>query len=383
MDKRRIAHIKRKLVNNKLFFYTILPLYRMGRFVIQLPAKLKNYTELRHILKNRKKEKRVYYLGLPTHSNLGDLAQGVCINKWLQKHYKDYEIIGLRTVDIVARFGGILNLLAENVKDNDLIVFQSGYTTTDLGGDSDRMHRMVIQKLPHTKMVMMPQTVFFKHKSREELTSKVYNRATRLLFLARDSISYEAAKRMFPDVTVEKYPDIVTSLIGTINFESKRDGILFCCRDDEEKFYSDDIIADMVKACSLYSRVHITDTTKYVENNEILNDPESWIMKEIERYSHYKVIITDRYHGTIFSLIAGTPVVILRTTDHKVVTGADWFEGIYDQYVHLAQTPEHALSIVNHILNCDFNYTLESYFQKEYYDKLPELIQRSIDGGKQ
>ena len=383
MDKKKIGLIKRKLVNNKLFFYTILPFYRTARFVIQLPAKIKNYKELCLILKNRQKEKRIYYLGVPTHANLGDLAQGVCINKWLKKHYEDYEIVGLRTVDIVARFGGILNVLAKNIKDDDLIFFQSGYTTTDLGGDADKMHRMVIQKLPHAKMVMMPQTVFFKQKKREELSSKVYNSATRLLFLARDSVSYESAKRMFPDVTVEKYPDIVTSLIGTINFESKRDGILFCCRDDEEKFYADDVIEDMVKTCSAYTKVDVTDTTKYADDNEILKDPEAWIMKEIERYSHYKVIVTDRYHGTIFSLVAGTPVVILKTTDHKVVTGADWFDGIYDQYVHLAQTPEHALSIVKDILNSEFEYTLESYFQKEYYDKLPALIQRSIDGGKQ
>ena len=106
-------------------------------------------------------------------------------------------------------------------------------------------------------------------------------------------------------------------------------------------------------------------------------------MKEIERYSHYKVIITDRYHGTIFSLVAGTPVVVLKTTDHKVVTGVDWFNGVYDQYVYLAQTPEHALDIAKNILNSKFDHSLENYFQKEYYDKLPALIQQSLNGGKQ
>lgn len=51
--------------------------------------------------------------------------------------------------------------------------------------------------------------------------------------------------------------------------------------------------------------------------------------------SHYKVVITDRYHGTIFSLIANTPVIIIKSTDHKVTTGADWFKGIYDDYVYV------------------------------------------------
>ena len=70
--------------------------------------------------------------------------------------------------------------------------------------------------------------------------------------------------------------------------------------------------------------------------------PEEYIEKEIEDYSRYKIIITDRYHGTILSLVAGTPVIILKTNDHKVTTGADWFKGVYDEHVFLANDLKNA-----------------------------------------
>ena len=99
------------------------------------------------------------------------------------------------------------------------------------------------------------------------------------------------------------------------------------------------------------------------------------IMSEIERYSKYKLIITDRYHGTIFSLVAGTPVIIIKTTDHKVVTGADWFKGVYDDYVYLADSLEHAYELAVKIYDDDRTHNMSRYFDNEYYDKLRYMFE--------
>lgn len=86
--------------------------------------------------------------------------------------------------------------------------------------------------------------------------------------------------------------------------------------------------------------------------------------------------ITDRYHGTIFSLCAGTPVVIIKTTDHKVTTGADWFNGIYDDYVYVAKDLENAIRISQKILKSNLAHTFRPYFKTEYYDKLKSLFEQ-------
>jgi hypothetical protein len=73
-------------------------------------------------------------------------------------------------------------------------------------------------------------------------------------------------------------------------------------------------------------------------------------------------------------LCAGTPVIILKTTDHKVTTGTDWFKGIYDDYVYVAEDLEDAYKIAHTVLEKKISYKLEPYFKTEYYDKLLNLF---------
>lgn len=93
-------------------------------------------------------------------------------------------------------------------------------------------------------------------------------------------------------------------------------------------------------------------------------------------YSKYKVVITDRYHGTIFSLVACTPVIVLKTTDHKVITGAEWFKGIYDDYLFRAESLEEAYIKLKDTITLRHEYKLKPYFKAEYYDKLKAEIEK-------
>lgn len=252
----------------------------------------------------------------------------------------------------------------------DIIVFQSGYTTQDLGGLHDLMHRLIIDRFPNFRIIMMPQTIFFKSQERRTLTSMSYNQAKNMLFLARDRVSYGMALDMFPDIMVRQFPDIVTSLIGIYSFSNPRSGILFCCRDDSEKLYSDEEITALRRRLNLLQKTEYTDTTISVDFRIIQKDIKHYLELEIKRYAQYKLIITDRYHGTIFSLVANTPVIVLKTNDHKVTTGVEWFDGVYDRYVNLADTLDDAYSLAEQVLKHKFNYSLKPYFKKEYYDRL-------------
>ncbi len=321
---------------------------------------------------------RIYYLGIPAHTNLGDLAQGMCIRRWLKKHYSDYQIIEIETNALVNTHISALPLLKSDYCNGDFIVFQSGYTTTDLGGYADEMHRAVMNILPDAKMLMLPQTIFFKSQENEVRTSTCYNGMKHMLFLARDEVSFEMAKRMFPDIAVNLYPDIVTTLIGTQHFSADRKGILMCCRDDSEKFYSEKEISDLMEKIKTIDKVSITDTTKYGNRDEIVTNAEKYIWNEIREYSKYRCIITDRYHGTIFSMIASTPVIVIKSNDHKVTTGVKWFENIYDGHIYRAKDLEHAYELVKQIYSSDIPEITNPYFEEQYYDKLPDLFRCSI-----
>lgn len=319
---------------------------------------------------------RVFYLGITAHSNLGDMAQHYCICKWIKENYPERDVIKFESDTVVDNRFGWIEKFKKIYRQEDIIIFQSGYTTQDLGGNHEEMHRLIIDNMPYANILMMPQTIFFQHEENKKRTSQSYDKARHLLFLARDFVSYDMAKEMFPHIEVKAFPDIVTTLIGTLHFNNTRNGVCLCRRNDGEKFYSDDELNELKSKIEDFSSVTITDTTIKVPFMTIRNNMQKYIEGEIEKFSHYKVTITDRYHGTIFSLIAGTPVIIIKTTDHKVTTGADWFKGIYDNYVYVAKDLDDAYQKAEEVCN-SFDYvSLHPYFKNHYYDRLKEYLEK-------
>lgn len=337
--------------------------YRTKQYRIKETAKLDT------LVANSDKE-RIFYLGITEHANLGDMAQHFCILKWINENYPCYELHKFESSVVTDERFNFIERFKKVYRSCDIIVFQSGYCTQDLGGTHELMHRLICDAIPDARILMMPQTIYFQKEENKQRTSKSYNQAHNMLFLARDFISYDMAKEMFPDIKVAAYPDIVTTLIGTIEFNNKRDGVCVCTRNDGEKYYSDSEISKMVTELQKTAKVVQKDTQAKVHYKEIRKNLKEHIYREIESYSHYNVTITDRYHGTIFSLAAGTPVIIIKTTDHKVTTGADWFKGIYDDYVYVAKDLDDALNLYKKVMNLNLPNKLAPHMKENYYDKL-------------
>lgn len=343
--------------------------------ILKTAWRIKNDTKRLDLLSHNSKKHRVYYLGITAHSNLGDMAQHYCICKWIDENYPDYELVKFESDTVVDPRFGWIEKFKRLYRPQDIIIFQSGYTTEDLGGNHEEMHRLICDNLPSAKILMMPQTIFFQSQTNKQRCSKSYDQARNMLFLARDNVSFKMAKEMFPHLQVKAFPDIVTTLIGKLHFNNPRHGVCLCRRNDGEKFYTEVELKNMCKKIEEFASVTLTDTTIKVPFQELRSHMQKYIEREIEKFSHYQVTITDRYHGTIFSLVAGTPVIIIKTTDHKVTTGADWFKGVYDDYVYVAKDLNDAAQKAYEICN-GFEYKqLQPYFKKNYYNGLKELFE--------
>lgn len=322
-------------------------------------------------------KKKVFYFGITQQPNLGDMAQHYCIKNWISENYPDRQLVMVESTSITdPQFTELFfNNLKKVFRPDDIIVFQSGYCTQDLGGDHPLMHRLVCERIPFARILMMPQTIYFKSEENRRICAENHNRAKNMLFLARDQHSYVQALNMFPDIRVKAFPDIVTTLIGTKVYHNERNGVCICTRNDGEKYYSyEDINNLSEKFLSDGIAVCDKDTQGKQSFKEIRNNLKKYIDEEIESYSHFKVTITDRYHGTIFSLCAGTPVIIIKTTDHKVTSGAEWFKGIYDGYVYVADSLEEAYQIAKKVIAENLDVKLKPYFKEEYYDKLKSIF---------
>ena len=373
-----IQELKRMIRKNKLLCKIIKSIYRPISWLSMLPSSIaasRLAIERIQGVNAVPRQMNIFYFGVPAHSNLGDQAQWYCIKKWLNLNYPQSEIVEFTDNMIKDNRYGLLDLLKQKIRAEDLIVFQSGYCTTDQNMPAEIMHRVIIKEFPNNQIIVFPQTVNYFLKKEQQISSAIYNTHEKMLLLARDKVSFSLAQEIFSKVKIDLYPDIVTSLIGKYTFNFKRDKVLFCMRNDAEQFYEKSDIQNLRERISPQIETEITDTSINMDGAELQKNIQNVLEHTFEQYSRYKAIITDRYHGTIFSLIAGTPVVVLDSTDHKLSSGVDWFKDIYPGYIFFAHNLTEAYSYIQEILaNQSYNYKLDDYFDREYYQKLKKIV---------
>lgn len=322
-------------------------------------------------LKKNRNSDKIFLFGSPNQVNLGDQAQTYCIENWLKKNYPQHKIFTFTYYTITDT---ILRTIRQSIGKNDLIFIHSGYHITDLYNLIDKYCK-IIQLFPDYHIVIMPQTINFeKDKNKEKLVSTIFNSHGNITLMCRDDISYKKAQNIFSNCKLLLYPDIVTSLIGLKRFENKREGILFCMRNDKEAFYNNESISLLRDRLSPI-KTEITDTDSKYFYRTIQHHREKILEDKWNEFSRYKVIVTDRYHGTIFSLIANTPVIVLSSTDHKLSSGVKWFPNEFGEFVSFAKDLDEAYELALARYNGNiYKNLLTPYFEENFYSKLKKMI---------
>lgn len=266
---------------------------------------------------------RIYFFCTPTHSNLGDQAQLFCWLRLLKEWHPGHEVVCVPTR---YRSFATIRTIHKNLQKNDIIYVHSGYLIFDPHPDLPFILD-IVRGFYDIKITILPQTVNLVGEWYQHIVAQVFNSHPNLILYCRDEVSLENAKKLFPKVEKRLMPDVVTSLIGNAEFQypnSTRKGVMLCVRNDGEKLYSDEQIDDLISRF-IGVRVDRSDTTIKAPIWKWSNNREELIRSMLKRLAEYQVIITDRYHGTIFSQIVNTPVIVISSTDHKLSSGVKWF----------------------------------------------------------
>ena len=345
-----------KKISNKIHWYK----YRF--FVAKL---IKQTIEE---IKEQSTTPRIYYFLTPTHSNLGDQAQLLCWLNLFKKWYPDYNVIML---PLIVGTNEVFERIRERISDKDMIFIHSGYLVCDLYNNWQMLCK-VVDSFPNHRITILPQTVHFLNRSIQEIVALSFNKHKNLHLICRDEVSYVKAKQIFPKIAVSLKPDVVTSLIGTgyVKESINRDGLLFCMRNDAEKLYSDEQIKGFKNQLKGVN-VDFADTTIAANVWDWVNERENIIKAFLQKFSNYQVIVTDRYHGTIFSQIVNTPVVVLASSDHKLKSGVDWFpKEMFGNNIMFAKDLDEAYQMVKQILSRKGKIIKNpSYFLDSFYSK--------------
>lgn len=331
---------------------------------------------------------KVFLMHQATNPNLGDQAQRMCTLKWIKKNYPKSRCIEIGNfgqtlyytyskstiVEILAYYLKLLCLKIK-VKGTDLFLGHSGYFMID-HHTGWKMFTNMMRYFPRNKMVILPQTVNFYTPCIKEHVAECFAKAKNVTLLCRDEVSYSISKELFPTTRLLLSPDIVTSLIGTKKYSHERVGVLFCIRDDVEAFYTPKQISDLMARFGNIRKEKIDTTLHGVSQKYVDANRDSLIWNMIDKFATYKVVITDRYHGTIFSAIASTPVVVINSADHKLSSGVNWFpKDVFGDYVQFADNLGEAFTKASSMIERnDLAYDNPPYFKEKYWDKLAGMI---------
>lgn len=335
------------------------------------------------------RKKRIFLLDPPIHPNLGDQAQLMCTYQWLAREYPMYSVIEIPIMRSTLNFTSFFRMLIDAiyallttsllklfVRKNDLMIGHSGYFFVD-HHNGWKLFDDMLTLFPENKMIILPQTINFYTPYIKEYVSRRFANKENLILLCRDEKSFDNASYLFPNTKLLLYPDIVTSLIGYYNNNSNnRDGVLFCIRNDVEAFYDSSRVK---KLFDLFGNIRkeMIDTTLDSSLSDVLKNKEKYIYEIIYKISTYSVVITDRYHGTIFSAIASTPVIVITSADHKLSSGVKWFDKAnMSSNVLFATDLDDAFIKAKYIIDNNVRVVPNTYFFDNYWGKLKGHIDK-------
>lgn len=318
------------------------------------------------------KEKTIIYALIPPPqlANIGDQAQVLAIKLWFKKHFPDHSVLEVDKNETM--YGQ--RLLKELIKPDDIIFLHSGGNLGDRGIWSETGRRLMIQNFHQNRIISLPQTIFFSDtdegRKQKAISQKIYANHPNLTIIGRDKESGLLAESIFPTAHVLVVPDFVLSLkledLGMSNIPAKKGGILACLRVDDESVFT--VEARKQIAMSLGEKTMLTDTTL---SRPIHAESRVEIIKQfISSVLEHEAVVTDRFHGLIFSVIAKRPVVVLKTVDHKLTSAIDWFDTT--SFVVFSPSPDQIDQKLQQVLS---DKLMESPdFCTEYFDKLPSQL---------
>lgn len=312
-------------------------------------------------------KRKIFVLTAPAHSNLGDHAQSYCIETILKNKYPGDDIYIFDEKSIVKNYYELLFIIKQQFRDGDSILVHSGYRLTNLYMVSENIIEMIGKIFKDNRIIFLPQTINYTDKVIQTRAERIIRQNA--IIMCRDRKSLNKAKNIFSKSQILLYPDIVTSLIGRYKFNNNKKGILLVMRDvtDGESIESNEDKKEIMEKLRAIAYVDQTDTTIDVEWEKIARNREYYVLKEIGKYSQYQLIITNRFHGTIFALAANTPVIVMPTKDHKVVEGVKWFKKAGYKDCFLCKNKDEVLKKTKEIIKKNKPSNNSDYFYQQYY----------------
>lgn len=321
----------------------------------------------------RNKDTKIAYILIePEYGNLGDQAIALATKLFIRDNFPEYKIVEVSIEDTFKYLRGIV----ESSNKNDLFLLQGGGNMGNLYPDIEASRRFCIKHIKDRRIISMPTTIAYTDdkKGRKSLISsrKIYSSNPNLILIAREKFSYDIMRKEYPCNKIFLLPDIAFYLSTRIkNIKTERRENIICLRREKESNLSYEERTMLIdNFCSNYPNAFIFDTTVSRTVTAKLRKHE--VFSLLHEFQRAKVVLTDRMHGLIFCSITGTPCVVMKSLDNKILGTYDWVKE--QKCIVLHET----MDIIELLESCEKaqieKHSELSIDMKEYSKRLKEII---------
>jgi len=219
---------------------------------------------------------------------------------------------------------------------NGTILLQGGGNLGDLWPDHQRFREDVISTFRDVPIVQLPQTINFRRSEALARARAVFNSHPNLTLLVRDRQSLRVAQGAFEAPSL-LCPDMAFALGGLSSTGPPRADVLWLCRSDQESAGAewDRVVApderqDWSEQAAGFE-VHLRAALRRWHRHRIVRKgawiytPHLYDVLARQRLAYGcrllrrgKVVITDRLHGHILSILLGIPHILIDDRYSKV-----------------------------------------------------------------
>ena len=319
------------------------------------------------------KKNRVIYFELPCFDNLGDHAIAYVTESFLSDRFNETPEYQLFIVDAWDTDSAVTSL-RKCILPGDIIVCQGGGNFGSLYDFAESFRRKSIKPFKKNRIVVMPQTIYYSDDSdgKQQLVAdqEVINPCKKITLFARDAQSYNLMKEYF-DCDVQQMHDVV-SMYDASKWDSEtRKGIVVCLRSDKESALSaSDKIRIIEKCENISETVRVTDTCTHYDVDS--KDRSEVISNKLRLLGSAELVITDRLHGMIFSMITNTPCIVLGNNHHKVYETYKTFKDC--NYLCFANNSDELIELLAQMYPYD-----QKKYKPDYAKDIDQILKRITD----
>lgn len=267
------------------------------------------------------------YWDLPYHINIGDTLIWQGTLDFLEN--KPYKMLD---------FGNSVTANMSILDQNTIILLHGGGNFGDIYGSSQNFRKKVLERYPNNKIIVLPQTIYFKDKATEIQDFQIFSKHKNFYLCVRDQASYDLACKYLAEDKVLFLPDMAFCIKDEVLKKTVSTGQkLLMSRIDVEAVAVDKQYVEQVNVQSdwptfekspmscnylrlllaIHRKLSNSDNgkqtllVKYINHFAMNHIRKQLINTGVQFINSFDVVYTTRLHGCILSVLLDKEIVLL------------------------------------------------------------------------